>query len=199
MWVRDERGAITVEACISVTVFMLIMLFMSSIFVMFRAQHETAHVLLETSQSLSVDAYAASKLGTGNPDLEKVGDGEYTLKDVQVAIGSFLSEKMGNEKHPQYATNETDWFDGKKTHKEALKKRLKERFLAYLGDSEDEADKILKELHVENGKEGLDFSESHVANGVLYVTLRYQFEEDFMVMGMKPPEVVQTAQSKLWQ
>lgn len=203
----STRGAITLEACISVTAFMLIMLFMSNVFVMFRVQHETAHALLETSQSLSVDAYAAKKIGTGvNSETE-------SLKDVSKSVYGLLSSKTYNQ---SFATNDQDWFIPKErdssdprhlVEAEAptlvegkhLEDTISQRFCGYLASDKSGADELLKELHVANGVDGLSFAGSHVSDGVLYIELRYEFEDGFMILGTPSPQIEQTAQSKLWQ
>lgn len=67
-----EEGAITLEACVSVLVFLVLMLFLAGFFKMYMAQNATAHTLLQTSQSLSLDEYSAERIGNGG--WESVGD-----------------------------------------------------------------------------------------------------------------------------
>ena len=58
----DQRGMVTLEACVSVLSFLLLMLLLSSLFVMFMAQNMTAHALLQTAESLSLDAYTITTM-----------------------------------------------------------------------------------------------------------------------------------------
>lgn len=67
-----EEGAITLEACVSVLVFLVLMLFLAGLFKMYMAQNATAHVLLQTSQSLSLDEYSSERIGNGG--WESLGD-----------------------------------------------------------------------------------------------------------------------------
>lgn len=49
-----EEGAITLEACVSVLVFLVLMLFLAGFFKMYMAQNATAHTLLpDITESVS--------------------------------------------------------------------------------------------------------------------------------------------------
>ena len=62
-----EKGLLSLEASIVVTLFMFMMLFLYSFFIVFEARNEMAHVLLSTSNSLSLDSYEIDKLkSSGN-------------------------------------------------------------------------------------------------------------------------------------
>lgn len=58
---KKERGSLSLEACVVVTMFMFLILFIYSFFIVFEAQNELSHVLLSTTNSLSLDTYAAEK------------------------------------------------------------------------------------------------------------------------------------------
>lgn len=54
---KKEKGLLSLEACIFVTVFLFVMLFAYSFFIVFEARNEFGHALLATTQSLSLDTY----------------------------------------------------------------------------------------------------------------------------------------------
>ena len=175
-----EEGAITLEACVSVLVFLVLMLFLAGFFKMYMAQNATAHTLLQTSQSLSVDEYSAEKLG--NNGLASVGDFLNTLLERVFDSDDYASYKSCHE--------------GAIVDQDVIKKR----FVGYLtGGDEAAADEFLKNVKVVDGLDGLDFSESYVADDTLYIVLNYELEYDMNVWGMDPVNVRQTTCSKLWK
>lgn len=92
-----EEGAITLEACVSVLVFLVLMLFLAGFFKMYMAQNATAHTLLQTSQSLSVDEYSAEKLG--NNGLASVGDFSILFwKEYLIAMIMRLTQAVMRER-----------------------------------------------------------------------------------------------------
>lgn len=185
---KNCRGVITLEACISVLSFLILMLLLSGLFVMFMAQNATAHAVLQTSESLSKDVLAAEKIGTG---------GNGSVAEVVVSIGEFLSNLFGKgEDDSVFATNEK-WHKGTN---EEIAKAIKNRFVAYIsGGDENEANKILKRLNIVDGLDGIDFSDSYIQGDTLYIVLKYNLEYEFNIWGLGEVPVKQTTCSKLWK
>lgn len=187
MVLRDERGAITLEACVSVFAFLILMLFLTSVFVMFMAQNATAHAALQASQSLSLDAFAAEEIGTG---------GTASVKEAVVSLGTFVGNLFGTpDDRASFATNEK-WFE----NGEELPKTLKKRFVGYLaGGDETRAEELCELYQIKDGLDGLDFSESRIEDDTLYIVLRYEFENDYEFWNVNPVHVEQTTCSVLWK
>lgn len=185
---ESETGVITLEACISVLSFLVLMLLLSGLFIMFMAQNMTAHVVLQTSESLSIDAYAAEKIGTG---------GKESVSEILVSVGDFIAGLFGKEdNNPEFTTREK-WYDG--SEKE-IATTIKTRFVAYLsGGDESAADEQLERMNIVNGLDGLDFSNSYVRDNTLYIVLDYELEYDFNIWGLGKVPVKQTTCSKLWK
>ena len=185
---KGERGLLSLEACISVTIFIFFMLFLYSFFVVFEARNMMAHTVLATTKSLSLDSYWSSKmLDTGS-----VTD-----------FASFLSQLYGDE--AGFAKKEK-WHELDEKKGETFDTNIvKERFIAYLSGEEigsgatPEADKLLKRYHVVNGVDGLDFSQSTVESGCVKVVVTYELEYEFDVFGLDPLKMQQSACSKLWK
>lgn len=184
---NNQRGAITLEACVSVLAFVLLMLMLSSLFIMFMAQNVTAHVTLQTAQSLSMEAYSIEKLRQEDGELGTVG-GHLT---------DFITGLFGTPENKPGFVMDYKWYDAEEKD---VPQAVKTRFVGYLsGGDQEEADRILKQLNVVEGLEGLDFSGSKVQDGVLYVVLKYKLEYDFNVWELGVIDVEQEACSKLWK
>ena len=187
---RSQEGFITVEACVSVLAFLLLMLLLSGLFLMFMAQNVTGHTLLQTSQSLSFDSYT-----TDNMKLDEPGVGS-----VAIVLKNFVTGLFGNSDNNPYFVTDTKWYTAENTDIGSV---VKKRFIGYLSGGEDgneeKADEYLKNMNVANGIEGLDFSGSYVKDDTLYIVLRYELEYYFKIGTLGNVSVEQTACSKLWK
>ena len=63
---KREKGLLSLEACIAVTIFIFMMLFLYSFFVVFEVRNEMGHVTLATANSLSLDEYENYALGSSD-------------------------------------------------------------------------------------------------------------------------------------
>lgn len=59
---KSEKGLLSLEACVVVTLFIFFMLFIYSFFIVFETRNEMAHVVLATCNSLSLDTYETEKI-----------------------------------------------------------------------------------------------------------------------------------------
>lgn len=184
---HSQRGAVTLEACISVLSFLVLMLLLSSLFVMFMAQNITAHVALQTSESLSLDVYSIESLIKEDGKVGSLGEN----------LGQFITKLFGSSTDNPYFVTDSRWYAGDAT---AIEQAVKTRFVGYLaGGDELKADDVLKKMNIVDGLNGVDFSESYVANDTLYIVLKYELEYDFNIWGLGTVEVEQRTCSKLWK
>lgn len=176
---NKESGLLSLEASIAVTIFIFLMLFMYSFFVIFEARNQIGHVLLSTADSLALDAYSSNSL-----------DDDNSLQGIIYGIYGAFAKTDGT-------FTETDkWFDDDTKVQETVKTR----FLSYLaGGNMAEANRILEELNVVGGFDGLDFSKSKVENGDITVTVEYELEYEFKVFNFGNNEFGQSCSSKLWK
>lgn len=187
---KNNSGMITLEACISVLSFLMLMLFISGLFVVFMAQNLTAHVTLQTAQSLSLDAYSNEKI---THSIENMDDADSLGKLIEAFVIRFFGE--GGENKEYFVTTD-DWYNDPAKIEEVVKKR----FTGYLsGGDENRANSILSMLNVKGDLGDLDFSGSHVKDGTLYVVLSYELEYDFNIGDLGTIKVTQTACAKLWK
>lgn len=184
---KNDKGVITLEACVAVLSFMILMLLLSSLFVMFMAQNVTSHAILQTSQSLSMDVYSIERLTVDSDSIGSVGD----------YLGQFVTSLFGSpDDNPSFVTN-CKWYEGEK---EEIAEVVKTRFVGYLtGGDETEADEFLERMNIVDGLDGLDFTGSYVENDTLYIVLKYKLEYDFNMWNAGAVEVEQTTCSKLWK
>lgn len=188
MKLKEKSGVITLEACISLILFTFLMLFFSGLMVLYAAQSEMSHVLLETSESMSLDPYAIKRLNTTG-DMIEANLGTY--------VSQFITMVFGNNGNNPYFATSVHWYD---SEKDELPNIAKNRFIGYLSNGdESKADDILKRYNVVSGLSGLDFSESKVDNGNLYLKVKYTLEYEFNPFGLFTIPMEQTVKVKLFQ
>jgi hypothetical protein len=185
---KNREGAVTLEACIVVTLFILFMLFLYSLFVVFLGHHSIGHAVLQSSESLSMDPYFSEQFTNSTDTPESVGD--------LLAIAANNIFKLNGAS--KYYSSNIKWYDTK--HAESVEAVAKARFIAYFADgNEDDAKVLLDTYNVQNGLDGLDFSESRVEGGILYITVKYTMDYEFNFFNMAKQPVRQSAKAKLWK
>ena len=161
---KKNQGSLTLEACIVVPIFLMVMLLANGLFIMFMGQQVMSHAMLQTAKSMAFDPYGAQKANTdGSPalmplfmDLFTLGDSAYSSTD--------------------------DWTDGGNVPKEA-----EERFYAFLGGkSKANSYAILDVVGVKGGAAGVKFTDSSYDKdtGILTVSMSYEQEFIFNAMGL---------------
>ena len=194
---RSTRGVISLEASIALTIFIYLMLFMYSFFVVFEARNQMAHTLLTTADSLSLDSFANESVK------------ENSVQELIYKIYGNISDSNGTY------TNTSKWYDSPSASLEKeegeggeaveddgidFHQIVKARFLSYFsGGSEAEANKILKELNIVGGLDALDFSGSYVSDGDIYLSVKYELEYEFQVFGLGSLEMGHECCSRLWK
>lgn len=176
---RNTSGLLSLEASIALTTFILLMLFMCSFFVVFEARNEVGHVLLTTADSLALDAFASEAVG------------EDTVQSVLAGLYGKVGDSDGS------FTSNQKWYDGSEAD---LQNAIENRFIGYMGGGDrTEADKVLKELNIVGGIDGLDFSGSHITDDKLYLEVTYKLNYEFQVFGLGSIGFKQSCCSKLWK
>lgn len=207
-----ESGLLSLEASITLTIFIFMMLFLYSFFVVFEARNEMAHVTLSVADSLSLDGIYNSK----NIDSE--------------TVAKLLTQIFGKKANDMaYFTDNRAWYDddsatkndaalkasgtqttgksgpgsggGSRSSSDSLfEEVIRKRYIAYLaGGDRDMAEKVLKRLHIKGGVNGLDFSGSYVVGGELHLKVKYELEYEFKVFGIGVGKFEHSVCSKLWK
>lgn len=147
---QNNGGSITLEACMVVPLFIMLMLLVNGFFVMFMGQQIVSHTLIQSTKSLTYDPYSTQRI-EGNED--------DTLADMFADIFSYLNGEY---------TSSEPWYDEGDPGEE-----VEARFLAFLGNDWGKANALLESVGVQGGCSGLDFSGSTVEEGILTVKLKY--------------------------
>lgn len=191
MFAKKEKGAVSLEACIVVPLFIFLMLFLYSFFVVFEARNEMGHVLLATTNSMAFDVYADKNLGQSG--------------DISQLL--YLLYKRSGDHSDGFSCEEL-WFkttqdkdeDGNVSINATFENAIRARFVAYLtdGGTTQDADAILKKYHIVGGLDGVDFSGSTVEGSDLKIKINYEIEYEFQVFGLQPIVLEQSACSRIW-
>lgn len=152
---KENRGSLTLEACMVVPMFILLMLLVNGFFVLFMGQQIMCHTLIQSAKSLAFDPYASQRVAANEED---------ELAEMFVDLFSFSE---GNH------TSTEQWYGEEATN---LDEVVEERFVAYLKTTELRAESVLKQIGVKDGLDGLDFSECTLADGVLSMKVKYTQE-----------------------
>lgn len=183
---KNERGSSTLEMALVLPLFIFMMLVLMSLFFVVDAQNQITHALVQSTRSLSLDAFSNEKMNSATEEAtvfwSNLGDMVFDL----VRVGSL---------DPYYVTT-TDWYDGSMLNAENV---AKARFVGYLaGGDRNEAEEKLDALGVVDSLNGMDFKVA-VEDGNVSVTVTYslRFRLDVFGLGIIPME--QTITSKLWK
>ena len=171
-------GLLSLEASVALMLFIFLMLFLYSLFVVFEARNTIAHVLLTTTDSLALDSFA-----------NETAD-DKAIQGYLYALYSNYVDSNG------VYTESSKWYKGDNLQ---ICDTIENRFVAYLaGGNRTLADEILNSLNIENGLKGLDFTGSEISSGELTVKIRYTIDYEFNLFGLDKLELEQSACLKMW-
>ncbi len=155
---KQESGVLVVEASISLTAFMFLILFFLSFSHVYRAQEVVSHASFQTAQTLAVDSYFRETVG------EAGTAGAITkLSDFIAAISGKGSSGL------------TDSYCSLGTVKN-LKGLFSKEFARSIADDTDKANQILKDLGVVDGISGIDFSGCYIEDSIIHVNVKYKLK-----------------------
>lgn len=159
---KKERGSMTLEASIVVPIFISVMLLVNGFFIFFMGQQMMSNALIQSAKSLSYDPYATQR--TESDDSNFIAELIPTLYDAFNAGGG------------DYVLS-NDWWE-----EASIEDVVKERFLLYLSPTD--SNDLLATFGIKNGIDGLDFSESEYADGVLTIKMKYTQEFVFNMLDL---------------
>lgn len=135
---KDEQdGAIAIEACISLTLFLIVMIALYSVIQVFTVQSMISHAMQEACQSMALENYNQSMFKTG------------TLQQIPSKVFDWIS---GGHRENFSTSADFSWKElllpSSSTSGEAqtalYDSNAKQRFAAYLGGGVEKADELLK-------------------------------------------------------
>lgn len=172
-WRERREGMIAVEACIGLTLFMMLMLALYSLIPLFMAQSMIGHALTESCQSMALETYGTSKLDDGNMQVKDI---PIEIMKLFCSVKSNLSGSEVAEEDREAFVSDSRWFDFEGAEipdNEKIIAVAEQRFAAYLAGSYSAADEMLEVLGVEDGMEGLDFTGTTLDGKDLIISVQY--------------------------
>lgn len=171
---KRERGILTVEASIVLTLFLFFVLFIFSFARVYRAQNMVSHAAIQAVDAVALESYLRE-----------------TALEADANDVLFLTSKLTGS-----SSISADSFTSLRAAD--IPKIAKEKFTAAISNSETKADEILTNLGVKNGLAGIDFSYCTVDLGKddVIVTLSYTIEMQFPVFGGTELSVTKSAKAK---
>ncbi|MCD8086230.1 MAG: hypothetical protein LUF28_07910 [Clostridiales bacterium] len=175
---REERGSILLETSIVLPFFILVIVFIYSIFVIVNAQNTITHALIQATDSLAMDAYLTENVSSY--DTSDITTFWNSLTDMVLDIA-----RMDNSEYFSSTTAATS-------------STVKKRFIGYLtGGDEDAAAKKLKSLSIVDGLDGISFQVTE-SDGNITVTISYKIQYPIDVLGLGKISMNQSITAKKW-
>lgn len=176
-----EKGSLIIETSMSLTVFMLFILFIISFAKVYKTQNIINNAVNQTAISLSRDSiFRETMSGSSLGDLaiaEKLINQLCGNQNAGGALESFRSfSDLGEDKVSQI---------------------MKDTFEYHI--SETEAEKTLKKLGLVNGMSDIDFSESIVGKDYIKIKAKYKMEIPFLFLGNKQLNMQKEVNIKMWK
>lgn len=199
-----EDGSVTVEATLCVTLFMIFALFLTTLFYTVYVQEAISHSIIQTADSLSMEAYSIKKL---QPD-ENTG-----VKAAITALGVRLFSTSNSDEH---FYTEQRWFAEDRLEEQYVERAeisagnpalrtidlseiIKTRFVGFFANGDEEyADAFLKKMGVVDGLNGISFTESQVKNGNLYIKAKFKVKYLINIGKIGEINASQEYCSKIW-
>lgn len=177
----SKRGSLTIEASIALTSFMFVVVTILSFATVYRAQSIVSHATLQTSQALAVESYYRETIsGADSVDaLSKL----IKFADLLGFNAAGLDDgfaSLGDEGTDFYAI-------------------VKETFAYAIASNSTEADRILEDVGIPEGLEGLDFSYSSVTGGDIIVNVQYEVKLPFSFFGEQTISLSKSAKTKAFK
>lgn len=171
---KGKTGVLTVEASIVLPLAMMFILFLLSFARVYRAQNVMSHAALQSVDAVAMESYLRET--ALRSDAEQIA-GLASKISAADSISADSLESLRSADVPTVA---------------------RQKFIAAVADTEDEADKKLKSLGVKDGLNGIDFSASTIdlSNDDVVVCVKYSIEMQFKFFGYNEIEATKSAKAK---
>lgn len=164
-----EDGVIALEACISLTLFLIVMLALYSLINMFTAQSMIAHALQQTGQSIALENYKNSK-----SDVK-------TMQRLPLALLQKLTEGIGASSDSKYDVGGGSFSDSMVFTDFLSMNTVRKRFASYLGGNTENADKMLRNMGVVDGLKGITIKNGKISGSDAIIEISYKVRLIFYI------------------
>lgn len=157
---KSEKGSVTIEASICLTIFVFFIMSFLSFGQIFSVQNKIDHAVNETAKNASVDSFWRKKFN--GTQLQQ------NLQDIQALIKNFDSNYSTSTKYTTYSQlNDED----------KLTDEIESQFVYFLsgGDKNADLDKLMKKNNISS----LEFKDVSLDDGVLSISLEYTVKPQF--------------------
>ena len=181
---KDEQdGAIAIEACISLTLFLIVMIALYSVIQVFTVQSMISHAMQEACQSMALENYNQSSkvfdwISGGHRENFSTS-ADFSWKELLLPSSSTSGEAQ------------TALYDS----------NAKQRFAAYLGGGVEKADELLKNYGVVGGLDGISFAGTEKSGTDMTIQVSYKVRLLFYIemFHFGEFESTQTVCCRLWK
>lgn len=182
---KRQEGILTVEAAISLTIYLFAMMFLVNVGQVYRAQNYMAHGLMQTGQMLAFSSYEYGKDTT----ISKLGDGFMRLVTSLFSLVSGSgSNSILDESNIKLA-----WKDGR--YPEAAKIA----FGYCAGEDTNTTNKYLKKYGISGSIDSIDFSKTCRKGKDLCIQVKYKVELPFAFFNIRDIDMHQQIVCGLWE
>ena len=190
---KDEQdGAIAIEACISLTLFLIVMIALYSVIHVFTVQSMISHAMQEACQSMALENYNQSMFKTG------------TLQQIPSKVFDWIS---GGHRENFSTSADFSWkgmFSSLQSTTEMEQtetSNAKKRFAAYLNGGTEDADGLLKNYGVVGGLDGISFAGTEKSGTDMTIQVSYKVRLLFYIemFHFGEFESTQTVCCRLWK
>ena len=164
-----EDGVIALEACISLTLFLIVMLALYSLINMFTAKSMIAHALQQTGQSIALENYKNSK-----SDVK-------TMQRLPLALLQKLTEGIGASSDSKYDVGGGSFSDSMVFTDFLSMNTVRKRFASYLGGNTENADKMLRNMGVVDGLKGITIKNGKISGSDAIIEISYKVRLIFYI------------------
>ncbi len=171
---KSERGVLTIEASIILTLLTLFILFLFSFARVYRAQNLVSHAAIQAADAMAIESYLR--------ETALQNDAE----DV-VYLANVISQSSAISKEGLQSFRSAD-----------IPSIAKEKFIFAISNTEQKANEKLEYLGVKDGLSGLDFTQSKVdlSKDDVVIAITYTIEMQFPVFGAEEIQVTKAARAK---
>lgn len=186
---KNDEGAIALEACISLTIFMIVMFSLYSIICMFTAQSMISHALQQAGQSLALENYKNAKWEVN------------TLQSIPIAILGKITGNISDRSNENLDVSGGAFSDSMPLQSYNVSSMAKSRFKSFLGGNQQQADALLKSLGVVDGADGINFGKTKIYGDDLVLNVTYKIRLAFYIemFHFGEFESTQTVCCRLWK
>lgn len=181
MDIRHEKGIMTIEASISFTAFLFLIVFFLSFGKVYIVQNMVGHAALQSAKNISVSSIY-SEAATGSDTV--------VMADNIDDYFRFIHGILGGKSVTDMIFDDLDTADTE----QLVSREFKEVIRA--GSSSADCEQYLKWLGVENGFSDIDFKSSKIDSSDITVYVKYKVKFNYPLIGKKHLNLYQNAKVK---